>query len=177
MWRGVERAWIGCSQIKIADMMLYYSQVIQMFCHILHLNTTQHHLNTFSGLSSVSNKNILLKDITYCVARHQNLKHYSTFFTREKPGIALTSFCLVWRSYNPMWVFLRFPYGWKQISTGNVNIYKVNHCFYFFLPDSPLPPAPSHTSSHTSLSYKQAVNYLIPRKWGKKENKDLFFSF
>lgn len=45
-------------------MMLYYSHVIQMFRNALHLNTTEHHSNTFSGLSFISNEHILLKDIT-----------------------------------------------------------------------------------------------------------------
>lgn len=155
--------------------MLYYSQVIQMLSNVLCLNTTEHHLNPFSGLSSASNKHIFLKDITHCVARHQNLKHYRTLFTREKTGSALTSFCLVRRSYNPMWVFLSFPCGWKQISTSNVNIYKVKHWGFFFWPHSPLPLTPWHPSSHTSLAYKQAVNYLTPRKRSKKEQR-FFFS-
>lgn len=74
----------------------------------------------------------------------------TTVITREKPGIALTSFCLVWRSYNPMWVFFWFPYGWKQISSSNINVHKIKHCSFFSLS---VLPAPWHTSSHTSLSY------------------------
>lgn len=131
-----------------------------MFCNVVHFNTTENHSITFSSIFSVSNKDPLLKDITYRVAKYQNLKHCSTVITREKPGIALTSFCFVWRSYNPMWVFLWFPYGWKQISTTNINIHKVKHCSFFFLPPCPL------TDPHTLPCpiYKQAVNYLIPRK-------------
>lgn len=131
-----------------------------MFCNVVHFNTTENSSNTFSNIFSVSNKDTLLKDVTYCVAKHQNLKHYSTF-TREKSGIALTSFCLVWRSYNPMWVFLWFPYGWKQISTSNINIHKVKHCSFF-----PLFSLPLDTHPHTlpCPTYKQAVDYLIPRK-------------
>lgn len=138
-------------EMKIADMILYYSQAFQMFYNVGHSNTTENHSNAFSSIFSVSNKDTLLKNITYCVAKHQNLKHYSTVVTREKPSIALTSFCFVWRSYNPMWVFLWFPYKWKQISTGNINIHKVKHWgFFLYLP---VLPAPWHTPSHTSLSY------------------------
>lgn len=52
---------------------------------------------------------------------------------------------------------------------------KLNMGCIIFLPNSPVPLSPWHPSSHTSLSYKQAVNYLIPRKRGKKEQR-FFFS-
>lgn len=165
-WRGVERICClkGYLEIKIANMMLYHSQAFQMFCNMVHFNATENLSNTFSSIFSVSIKDPLLKDIAYCVAKHQNLKHYSTITTREKPGIALTSFCLVWRSYNPMWVLPWFPCGWKQISTSNINVHKITHCS-FLLPTS-LFCLPLDTRPHTLPCpiYKQAANYLIPRK-------------
>lgn len=135
-----------------------------MFCNVVHFNTTENHSITFSSISSVSNKDTLLKDITHRVAKHQNLKYYSTAITREKPGIALTSFCFVWRSYSPMWVFLWFPYGWKQISTTSINIHKVKHCSFFFPASLLSLPLDTDPQTLPCPIYKQAVNYLIPRK-------------
>lgn len=56
--------------------MLYNSQAFQTFWDVVHFNTTEKLSNIFSSIFSVSNKDTLLKDTAYCVAKHHNLKHY-----------------------------------------------------------------------------------------------------
>lgn len=118
----------------------------------------------------------MLKELTHCVSRHQNLKSYSTALTSQKHGFALTSFSLVWGSYNPIWVSLWFPYRWKQINTECARTFK--QLLLFLQPFFPLFPPSLGKHPHTlPCPVIQAVNYLIPRRRGKNENNVVSFFF